>query len=45
MPKHDGTGPPAGARGPRDGRGGGNPGALGPGSGAKTGGQKGTCKS
>jgi len=44
MPKHDGTGPPTGARGPRDGRGAGNPGAPGPGSGAKTGGQKGTCK-
>jgi len=42
--KRNGTGPPIGARGHRDGRGGGNPGQPGPGSGAKSGGQKGTCK-
>lgn len=44
MPKRDGTGPPSGSRGPRDGRGGGNPGQLGAGTGPKTGGQKGPCK-
>lgn len=44
MPKQDGTGPPAGARGPKDGRGGGTPGQSGPGAGAKQGGQKGPCK-
>lgn len=44
MPKRNGTGPPAGARGSRDGRGGGNPGRPGPGSGSQTGGGKGPCK-
>ena len=44
MPGRNGTGPPAGARGPRDGRGGGNPGQPGPGAGSKQGGQKGPCK-
>jgi len=44
MPRRDGTGPPTGARGPRDGHGGGRRGAPGKGSGRKTGGRKGPCK-
>ena len=44
MPGRDGTGPPTGARGPRDGHGGGRRGAPGKGSGRKTGGRKGPCK-
>jgi hypothetical protein len=44
MPRGDGTGPPSGAGGPRDGskRGGGR--AGGKGTGSKTGGGKGGCK-
>lgn len=42
MPKRDGTGPPRGSKGPRDGRGGGQ-GQGGKGSGTKTGGRKGKC--
>ena len=44
MPRGDGTGPPAGSRGPRDGRGGGQ-GRFsgGKGTGTKTGGKKGSC--
>lgn len=44
MPGQDGKGPPAGSTGARDGRGGGNPGRPGPGTGPKTGGAKGPCK-
>lgn len=43
MPRGDGTGPPQGARGPRDGGGGGGGRAPGPGAGEKTGGKKGKC--
>jgi len=43
IPKKDGSGPPKGATGPKDGRGQGQ-GQTGKGSGPKTGGGKGTCK-
>ena len=43
MPGRDGTGPPQGAGGARDGRGGGAGRAPGQGAGSKTGGKKGRC--
>lgn len=44
MPRKDGSGPPSGSKGPRDGRGGGKGAATGRGTGLKTGGRRGTCK-
>ena len=44
MPRGNRTGPPIKSRGPRDGRGGGNPGRPGPGAGSRTGGRRGPCK-
>ena len=44
MPKHDGKGPPTGAKGPQDGRGKGKGRAQGKGVGKSKGGKKGTCK-
>jgi len=43
MPRKNGGGPPEGARGPRNGSGGGQGRASGGGTGAQTGGRKGTC--
>ena len=44
MPKRDGTGPPSGAKGPRDGSGKGKGSAPGKGTGPLTGGKKGVVK-
>lgn len=44
MPKKDKTGPPTGAKGPRDGSGKGKGGAPGKGAGTKKGGKKGLSK-
>ena len=44
MPRRDRTGPPSGARGPRNGRGAGRGRAPGKGRGAMTGGKKGVRK-
>ena len=44
MPKHDGTGPPRGSKGPHTGKGGGKGNAGGKGTGRATGGGKGGCK-
>ena len=43
MPKGDGTGPPAGAQGPRDGGGRGQGWAPGQGAGSRSGGDQGNC--
>jgi len=44
MPKKDGTGPPTGAKGPRDGQGSGKGKAPRKGAGQSKGGKKGSCK-
>ena len=44
MPKGDGTGPPTGAQGPRDGGGRGQGWAPGQGAGSRSGGDRGNCE-